>query len=82
MRQGHNAPWNPLVLYSHAAEQDGAGVAGAEQLSSRRLDEVRVIGTNLCAAQLAELCCALARPDELAKRFESILGSRLNCLHC
>lgn len=76
--QRQDTTGHPLVLRPHAAEQNGAGIAGAQQLSSAGFDEVRMSGCNFGAAQLATLDIALARPDELAKRSERVFVIRLN----
>jgi len=69
--QRAHASWNALELYALAAEQDGARFASAEEFALRYFDQVRMIGTQTCAAQLAAFERLLA-PRELAQRSKAI----------
>ncbi len=76
--QAQDPPRHPLVFRPHAAEQNGAGVAGAQKLSGTGFNEVRMIGHDFGAAQFTPLHIALARPDEPAERSERVFVTRLN----
>src|ERR1700683_4195140 len=78
---GADAAGNSLELNSLAAEEQGAGVAGAENLALCYFDQVRVIGAQAQAAHFATLERALAA-GELAQCSEAVGGFRgLCCAH-
>ena len=76
-----HSPGHALELHSLAAEQNRAGIAGAEQLALRHLDQMGMVGPQAHAAQLAAFERPLA-PRKLAQRSEAIGGFRkLSCTH-
>ena len=76
-----DAARNAFELHSLAAEQNGAGLASTEKLALRHFDQMRMIGTQAHATQLATLKRALAA-GKLAQRVKAAGGlCKFSCTH-
>src|ERR1700694_2088149 len=72
--KGAHAPRYTFELYSLAAEQNCASLAGAEKPSLRQFDQVRVIGTKSETAQLTTFERAPLATRQLAQSSEAFAG--------